>query len=278
MRRARSLTGGCMIATLALFVRQHGAAPSSESSPHVWIFVGLPGDRPHEKLYRSCAGRLKQVLTTRFTVEPTSCRVISEAAAPGALTREKLREEFSRIVERTRDATPVWIFVLGHANPTRSGANFNLPGPDISAPEFGTLLAGARKGAPVAVFFTTSTSGPFLKHLAAPGRVVVTATTAQGQINETEFPHALVEFLRQAPYDAGGLSIREIFSAVKQRVASRFKRQGLLQTEHALLDGNGDGIGTEEPREADAAGADRFRLHFRETQKTGEKAQPRDRI
>lgn len=242
------------------------AAPAGSPAPRVWIFVGLPGDVEHEKLFRAYVDRLMTALTVRFTADAGACRVLfgtDGAGTQGACTRENLAGELAAIAEQSRNAQPIWIFFFGHANRTDVTAHFNVPGPDVTAPELGKMLLPARGRAPMAVFFTTSASGSFLAHLSAPGRVVVTATTGEAEINETDFPQALLAFLEDAPCDGDGVTILDIFRGVTARVQAQFRERGLLATEHALLDGDGDGKGTEEPAAADAAGAERFRLAVR---------------
>ncbi len=101
-------------------------------------------------------------------------------------------------------------------------------------------------------WITTSASGGFLSALSAKGRIVITATTADQEFNETEFPHALGEVCRKSAADLdldkdGKVSIWEVFLQLGKLVEARFAADERTPTEHALLDDNGDQAGSERP-------------------------------
>ncbi len=242
-----------------------GGESAGASGPRVWIFAGLAGDAAHERIFRTYVDELRATLTTRFNVESGSCRVLfgKGTDAEGACTRENLAGELAAIVEHSRTLQPAWAFFLGHADTLSGEVGFNLPGADLHAAELGRLLAAAPPGAPLALFFTMPSSSPFLAACAAPGRVVVSATAEPAELNETVFPRALIDTLKETPVRSAPLRVCDIFSAATLRVKAHFARRGLLQTEHALLDGDGDGKGAEEPAPADVLGARRFALEFR---------------
>ena len=99
---------------------------------------------------------------------------------------------------------------------------------------------------------TTSASGWFLKSLSAKGRIVITASLPEDEFNETEFPEALANAAK-LPLDQldenkdGKVSILELYRRVLTEVTALFEADSRIATEHALLDDNGDGTGTEEP-------------------------------
>lgn len=232
------------------------------AAPEVWILQGHPGDHDHEVLFGLRTGLLRHALTHRFGVADDACHLI----AGEDLTRERLAAAIPDMDRASARAESVWLFVFGHANPTGKGANFNLDGPDVSARELGNMLRHVRGAAPLVVVFTTSTSGPFLAPLAGPGRMVITATLPAGEVNETRFPHEMVEALRAPETDADGdgtVSVLELFAAVRIRVQSYYESEELVQTEHALIDADGDGHGTQEPAGAEAEAAARVRLELK---------------
>ena len=145
----------------------------------------------------------------------------------------------------------LWVFFLGHANYDGEHAWFHLPGPDLREDEMGKLFAGLHCREQV-FWMTTAESGRFVKDLSAKGRIVIAATRASGEDNETEFPTRLRRW--QAP--AGGVGRQQatansrcwnsiIGSSPKCRLAT--PPTSGCSTEHAQLDDNGDGVGTERP-------------------------------
>jgi hypothetical protein len=119
----------------------------------------------------------------------------------------------------------------------------------MAAADFAPLLK--RVTARQIVFVNTaSASGPFLEALAGPGRTIVTATRSGSQQYSTLFGGFFVEALTNEAADTDKnrrVSILEAFNAARREVAEAYKREGIMQTEHAMLDDNGDGKGTLEP-------------------------------
>jgi hypothetical protein len=94
---------------------------------------------------------------------------------------------------------------------------------------------------------TASSSAPFLNKLSAEGRVVITATKSGYEQNVTRFGHYLAEAIAQPDADLdkdGQTSLLESFLAASKRTNEFYFAAGRLVTEHALLDDNGDGLGT----------------------------------
>jgi hypothetical protein len=101
------------------------------------------------------------------------------------------------------------------------------------------------------VFWMTNTcSSHFLRSLSRKGRIVIAASAPDEGQNETEFPEVLADI---AGKDAKELdkdedddtSLAELFVAVTTEVTARYSADKRVPTEHAQLDDNGDGRGTE---------------------------------
>ncbi len=138
----------------------------------------------------------------------------------------------------------VLVILIGHGHGRSDGdeAKFNLVGPDLEHAEWAELLK------PVAgrlVFVNTSGgSFPFLKALAARGRIVLTATDTAGQQFETVFAEFFVK-AHGAPaadcgqeregVDTGGVRL------CRAPASGWFDEKGQLATERPALDDTGDG-------------------------------------
>jgi hypothetical protein len=101
-------------------------------------------------------------------------------------------------------------------------------------------------------FMTTAGSGFFVKPLSKPGRIVIAATEADREVNETIFPHKLTAALAEPPpfleFDMDGdgrVSLLDLYLRAARQTAEEYANETLLATEHAQLDDNGDGRGTE---------------------------------
>ncbi|MDX1951135.1 MAG: hypothetical protein SFY81_03060 [Verrucomicrobiota bacterium] len=138
-----------------------------------------------------------------------------------------------------------WLILIGHGTFNGREAKFNLRGPDLEAKHFVTLLNGFKR--PTILINAFSASGAFLKPLSRQGRVIVTATRAGSQINYSRFGEQFTEMIGSSESDLdkdGQTSLLEAFISSARRVADFYKSNGRLATEHALLDDNGDGLGT----------------------------------
>ena len=147
--------------------------------------------------------------------------------------------------EATNGPVELWIVLLGHGTYDGKAAKFNLRGPDVSSTELADWLKPLRR--PVAVINTASASAPFINHLSASNRVIITATRNGAEINYARFGGYLSEAMADPAADLdkdGQTSLLEAYLIASRRTADFYETEGRLMTEHALLDDNGDGLGT----------------------------------
>ena len=147
--------------------------------------------------------------------------------------------------ESTNGPVELWIVLLGHGTYDGKAAKFNLRGPDVSSTELADWLKPLRR--PVAVINAASASAPFINHLSASNRVIVTATRNGAEINFTRFGGYLSEAMADPAADLdkdGQTSLLEAFLIASRRTSNFYESAGRMLTEHALLDDNGDGLGT----------------------------------
>jgi hypothetical protein len=266
----RNVSGGICAAFLSLCALSASFAADADPKPRVWIFNGTPGDDEHHAFYERNLARLRKVFTDRFGISAENLTVLygpKEAGYDGPCTREALLAELGKAVQSTQSANPapVWLIFQGHANPIPGGANFNLPGPDVSAREVGDALKSANAKVPVVTVVTAACSGAFVRPLSALGRLTIVATTPADPENETEFPEALAIALEAAETDSnrdGIISVAELFLGCHAHVQQIYEKQGFMIKEHAQLDGNGDGRGTQRPAPLDAEPAQRVGLRI----------------
>lgn len=264
----------CLVLMLAVghghaYAQEPAAKPAiNTATPRVWIFNGTPGDDEHHEFYEANLQSLRTSLTQRFAVPAANITVLygpKNAGYDGPCTREALLAELVKVVAHTKTAGagPAWIILEGHANPVPGGAMFNLPGPDVSLREMGEALKECPPQAPLVVLGTTTVSTDLMKRMSRPGRYVITASSAGDKESETEFPRALAQALAADASDAnrdGVLSLTELFLATNESVLAIYKKGDYIVTEHAQLDGNGDGKGTQRPAQEDADPANRIGL------------------
>ena len=217
-------------------------------STHLLIVVGLAGDPEHGELFKKWGTTLADTATQKLGVAKDHVTLLTDAAA----TRDGVVKAFGGLAAAEADDTVV-IVLFGHGTYANKTAKFNLTGPDMTPQDFEPLLARL-KSKRVVFVNTASASAPFVEALSGPGRVVVAATRTGGEMFATLFGGPFVEAFSNDSADSdhdGKISILEAFDYARKTVAASYQREGLLPTEHAILDDNGDKEGSMEPgREA----------------------------
>ena len=159
-------------------------------------------------------------------------------------SRHQIQLALERLRSRVTKDDQLFVLLIGHGTSEGDTAKFNLVGPDMTARDWADefqWFAGR-----LIFVDTTASSFPFLRSLARPGRIVITATDSIAQEFETVFPEFFVKAFTDAAADTdkdGRVSIFEAFFFASASVRAWFDRQNRLPTERALLDDDGDGVG-----------------------------------
>jgi len=212
-------------------------APPADVRPDVVIVVGAAGSEEFGERFQEWSAQWKAA------AEQAHARVtvIGQAAPMSATDREQVQEF---LAEAAQSPNELWLVLIGHGTFDRRDAKFNLRGPDISAGELKTWLLPLSR--PVAVIDTTAASAPFLTTLTAKDRVLISATKSGGEQNFPYFGGYLAEAVTDMAADLDKdqqVSLWEAFLFASRRTDEFYKTDGRLQTEHAILDDNGDGQG-----------------------------------
>jgi hypothetical protein len=205
----------------------------------VIVAVGAPGEEEFGKVFAESAAQwIKAGATAGVS---TTVIGLSPEDQDG---REKLREAIVR--EATRGAGELWIVFLGHGTFDGREARFNLRGDDVLATELADWLKPVTR--PLVFINCASASAPFLNKLSGPGRIIVTATRAGSEGNYARFGQYFSEAIGDAKADLdkdGQVSLLEAFLAGARSTADFYEGEGRLASEHALIDDNGDALGTQ---------------------------------
>jgi hypothetical protein len=218
------------------------------------ILVGLAGDPEHGELFHKWGGELAESAGRLGVPADHVVYLVDQAQegdknATGKATVEEISKTFDRFAKQATPEDAVYVVLIGHGSYDGKTAKFNLPGPDISAADFNTQF---RKLPTKQIVFvdTTSASGPFINDLSAPGRTIITATRNGAENFSTLFGGYFVDALTGDEADADKnrrVSMLEAFQFAKAAVQRAYEKEGLLSTEHALLDDNGDKAGSADP-------------------------------
>jgi hypothetical protein len=151
------------------------------------------------------------------------------------------------LTERSAKAgSQLWLVLIGHGTFDGREAKFNLRGSDITAPQLADWLKPIKS--PLAIIQTASASAPFLKTLTAPNRVIISATKSADEVFYTRFGEFFAEAIsgeKEADLDRDDqVSLLEAFLWSSKRVERFFETEERLATEHAMIEDNGDGVGS----------------------------------
>ncbi len=226
------------------------------------ILCGHPGTDVYRQAYRQSAEKIRDALRSRwgFPTEHVWVRYGAKSHSEDAPGRDGCRGPATRkaiaadVAQLGRSLTPrdtLWVVVIGHSHFDGRHVLLNLPGLDINQSDFGKLFKNLKCREQV-FFITVPASGFFIADLSAKSRVVITATVADAETNESRFHRHLASVLDDPPATAefdrdrdGRLTLLDLYLTVVRRVIAEYHDAELIPTEHALLDDNGDGRGTE---------------------------------
>lgn len=229
-------------------------APVAAFERFALIVSGAHGEESYAEQYGQWRQSTVTALLEKLAFDDSKILTLFDGGDPShAATAAGVRRSIDAIRVKMQADDVLLVLLIGHGSFDGTEAKFNLVGPDLSSREWGALLKPLR--GQVVVVNTTASSFPFLEHLAAPRRVVITATDSVAQRFDTVFPQFFVGALTDSAADLdknGRVSVWEAFAAASAGVRRYYTRRGQLATERALIDDNGDGVG----REAGGEGTD----------------------
>lgn len=250
VRRRAGLAGALWLVTLSVL-----AVPADAQQTHLLVVTGLEGDAEHGDQFFEWASGLVETARTTFEMSADQVTYLSDTPdrdpelIDGPATRDAIDQAIADIAARAEPEDTVFIVLFGHGTSDGRDPRFNLRGPDLSAGDFAARLEGLSVERVVFVN-TTSASGEFVEALAGPGRTVLTATRRAAEHFDTKFGGFFAEAFGSDAADTNKdrrVSVLEAFNYARNQVERSFEQDGLLQTEHALLDDDGDGEGVQEP-------------------------------
>jgi hypothetical protein len=212
---------------------------AADNRPSLLIVVGAAGSPEYAAQFHQWAEQWKQT-AKKGDAEVT---MIGATKEEGASDLDRLRAFLGQ--KASDGGKPLWIVLIGHGTYDGREAKFNLRGPDVTDIQLSEWLTPIKR--PVAVLDCTSASAPFLNRLSGPNRVIITATRSGSELNYARLGEYLAGAIADPSADLdkdGQVSLLEAFLTASKRVAEYYRTHSQLATEHALLDDNGDRLGT----------------------------------
>ena len=204
----------------------------------VMIIAGAGGEEEYTELFAEWAGELAGAFGGNAA---EMVHITNKPEDTGA--RKPVESTLKKWVEKPDGE--IWILLVGHGTFDGKAAKFNLVGNDASDADFKHWLKPHR--GPLVFINTSSCSAPFIRSLSGPNRVVATATKSGYEQNFCRFGGYMAAALGQAGADLdkdGAVSVLEAFLIASRQAGEFYRENDRLVSENALLDDNGDGMGT----------------------------------
>ncbi|EMI20414.1 signal peptide protein [Rhodopirellula maiorica SM1] len=210
-----------------------------EATAELVLIVGAGGTDEYAAAFAETADQWKR------HVESSSVKLhqLGSSAISKTSDRDQLKAWITEAKSPT--STPLWIVLIGHGTYAQNVAKFNLRGPDVSASELAEWIKPLDR--PMVIVNGASASGPFINALSAPGRVIVTATQSGSEHNYARFGHFFADAIGSLDADLDhdeAVSVQEAFLKANAAVQTFYESEARISSEHALIDDNGDGLGT----------------------------------
>jgi hypothetical protein len=229
---------------------------------HLLVIAGVGGAPEYEQAFYDDAMRMAEAARNRDSVPDSAITVLTgrperdSRRIAGRSTKIEVERSLARIASAARPGDLVFVLLIGHGSARDGHSYFNLPGPDMSAADFARALKplSAQR---VAMINTASASAEFIPALSAKNRAIVTATSSVLERNATRFARPFIAAYAENEADAdkdGRVSLLEAYTYARREVAREYESANQLQSEHAMLDDNGDGKGTADPGASTADG------------------------
>lgn len=222
------------------------ASEESLAAPEVnmVIVVGAPGASEYGDQFIAWAGQWADIgkqagaHVTQIGLEPAS-----EDDDPDV---ERLQEAIASLQgTEAKTSRSHWLIFIGHGTFQANVAKLNLRGPDVDAEQLAKWLAPLQR--PVVFVNVAAASGPFVNALSGPNRIVVAATKSGTEQNFARFgaylPRALADPSSDLDHDEE-ISLLEAVLKASSETGEFYAAEGRIRTEHAILDDNGDRLGT----------------------------------
>ena len=227
---------------------------SAQEQTHALIVVGLGGNADYRDRFHNQAVALREAFTSKHGMLTEHVTYLGERpeSAPEIVidksTRDNVLSYLSTIAQQMGSSDRLLVILIGHGTSDQAEARFNITGPDLAPSDLQMALTGFPTQT-LALVHTGSASGGFLEPLSGPNRIIITATRTQRERNATEFAQFFVEAITGESADLDKderVSLLEAYQYAREEVIRFYEDENEILTEHAVLDDNGDGTGSEE--------------------------------
>ncbi len=228
-------------------------APAARAASYHVLLCGSGGEEEYSEKFRDWGMRLRDALVMQLNVPPDNVVLLTEPETDNdtlpTTNLASIRATFAAMSDSVTPDDDLFVYFIGHGSYMKNVSKFHVPGTDLTAEELDELLKAIPAGRTIVLNGTSSSAG-FINVLSGDGRVICAATKSFAEINATEFMGFFVEGLEDGSADRNHddrISFLEACEQASELTATWYTTEGLIATEHAILDDNGDGLGSRLP-------------------------------
>lgn len=230
------------------------AAPSANAADYHLILSGSGGEAEFSDRFRDWSTKLREALVASAEVPAERILYLAEPETENApkdrtINLDSITAVFGYLAETLTEDDTLFVYMIGHGSYINRESRFLIPGPDLTAVELGKLLDSVTLRRAVVINGTSSSAG-FVNELSAENRIICTATKSATERNATRFMNFFVEALEDGSADRNRderISVLEICRQAAELTSAWYETEGLIATEHPILDDNADGLGSRLP-------------------------------
>ena len=255
----RARTNGCqLIAIILLLMPLLGMIPSKAGETgERWaiLIIGTSGDPDLQNSYLKEVADLHAILSgpLQFGKDRISVLFDDPSLKPDLIqsrsTFENLKTVCRTLAGRVKKEDSVFVFIDGHGSYDGKIYKLNLVGPDPTAEDLAAFIYSIPAGRFIVVN-ATSCSGGSIPSLSQAGSILITATKSGMEKNLTHMGRYFIDAFKDRAADSDKnerISIMEAFHYLSLKVEDYYSREQNLQTEHPVLDDNGDARAQSKP-------------------------------
>jgi hypothetical protein len=219
------------------------------------LISGASGDPELQQTYLKEITDLYSTLTNSLGFPRSQVAVLFDDPSknPEMIRRKATREELQalcrELASRVQKNDLMFVFIEGHGDYDGKTYKLNMVGPDPTGEELASMLYSIPAQRFV-VINATNCSGGSLSALSKKDKIVIASTKSGMEKNQTHAARFFIDAFTNNAADSnkdGRASIFEAFVYARQKVEEYYLNEASMQTEHAVLDDNGDGQAQTQP-------------------------------
>ena len=226
---------------------------AENNNTHALIVTGINKNAKDRQTKDKAVVDLHDFLLNNASIKRDRLAVLANSrslarTASDMSTAKNLKDRIDTFAAAVNPADRFIFYYVGQANVAADELRLNLPGADITHEQLAEWLK-AIKASSILIVLDCPGAGLAVKPLAGKGRMVVAGCKAE-QHYSTRFSAYFVAALGENESDTdndGKVSLLEAFTSASRQLDDFYRSMGLLKTETALLEDNGDGVASDKP-------------------------------